>query len=175
VLLVLVMAGAVHVALPMLVFREALAAGEAGTIAAGERDALFFAGAWSPPEPAGNTTVRVALDEHVGMRVPLPRRADYWLTVRMDPAETADLNQQPRVTAFLNGGTIAQIRMRRDPARMGLYRIAVPKELVGRRISRLDLVASHTVPAAEAGPRFASLPASDRVAFRLWYVRVERR
>ena len=175
VLLVLVIAGAVHVTLPMLVVREALAAGEAATIAAGERDRLFFAGAWSPPEPAGNTTVRVALDERVAIRVPLPRRADYWLTVRMDPAETADLNQQPRVTAFLNGGTIAQIRMRRDPARMGLYRIAVPKELVGRRISRLDLVASHTVPAGEAGPRFASLPASDRVAFRLWYVRIERR
>lgn len=175
VLLVLVIAAAVHVTLPMLVFREALGAGEAATIAAGDRDGLFFAGAWSPPEPAGNTTVRVALDERVAMRVPLPRHTDYWLTVRMDPAETADPNQQPRVTAFLNGGTIAQIRMRRDPARMGLYRIPVPKELVGRRISRLDLVASHTVPAAEAGPRFASLPANDRVAFRLWYVRVERR
>jgi len=175
VLFVLLIAGVAHVTLPMLVVREALAAGEAATIAAGERDGLFFAGAWSPPEPAGNTTVRVALDERVAMRVPLPRRADYWLTVRMDPAETADMDQQPRVTAFINGGTIAQIRMRRDPARMGLYRIAVPKELVGRRISRLDLVASHTVPAGEAGPRFASLPVTDRVAFRLWYVRIERK
>jgi 4-amino-4-deoxy-L-arabinose transferase-like glycosyltransferase len=175
VLLLLVIAGAVHAILPALVFREALASGDPATIAAGERDGVFFAGAWSPPEPAGTTTVRAALDERVAVRVPLPMRADYWLTIRMDPAETEDPNQQPRVTAFLNGGTIAQIRMRRDPVRMGLYRIAVPKELVGRRISRLDLVASHTVPAREAGPRFASLSADSRVAFRLWYVRVERK
>ena len=60
----------------------------------------------------------------------------------------------------------------RDPARMGNYRLQVPKDAV-KPLSRLEILASHTVPASEAGVPFESLPRNAPVAFRLWYVRLE--
>jgi hypothetical protein len=91
----------------------------------------------------------------------------------MDPAETADLDRQPRVTVFVNRRPVTQLRMSRNPERMGTYRVRLPRELAGKDISKIEFVATHTVDASDAGPRFASLPGDTPVAFRLWYVRIE--
>jgi 4-amino-4-deoxy-L-arabinose transferase-like glycosyltransferase len=164
----------VYRALPVLVVREALAAAEPASLTAGGRDGGYFAGDWSEPRRQGSVTVRVAQAERVSLRVPLPRRtAAYRLTLRMDPAETADPGRQPRVAVFLNRRPLGQFHLRRDPQRMGTYRMQVPPELTGAPTNQLDLVASHTVPAAEAGPHYTWLPPEAPVAFRLWYVRLE--
>ena len=95
------------------------------------------------------------------------------LTLRLDPALTRDPARQPRVTVFFNRRQLAHLDLTRDPERMGSYRFTVPQEAVSRW-SRIDLLASHTVPARDAGEPFASLAPDTPVAFRLWYVRVER-
>ncbi len=157
--------------LPFLMYREALRSGEAVTISTDPRNAWLFDGAWSAPTGEGNVIVRVAEAQIVGIRLPMPE-SDYWMTLRLDPAETSDPALQPQVTVYLNRRPIAQLRLSRDPARVGSYRIRVPKDLT-RTLSRLDLVATHTVPAAESGIHFAGLPPQTSVAFRLWYVRLE--
>jgi hypothetical protein len=167
------LAAAAYLAAPFFVVREALAAGEAASITSGPRDWPFFAGGWSDPSGGGNVVVRTAVAERAAVRLPLPGTRAYRLTLRMDPAETADPALQPRVTVFLDGRTIGQVRFQRDPQRVGTYRMAIPAELSGRLAARLDLVASHTVPASEAGLHFAWLPPATPVAFRLWYVRLE--
>jgi hypothetical protein len=159
--------------LPFMVTRESLVDGDAVTIPTGGRDSAYFVSGWSSPQIGETVNVRAALGEIATVRLPLPGNKDYWLTLRMDPAETDDLSMQPRVSVFFNGQAVSQIRLGRDPARMGSYRLRIPHDLAGRTFNRLDLVASHTVAAHEAGPRFSWLPAETRVAFRLWYVRLE--
>lgn len=170
---VLVAGAAAYYVAPYFVVRETVAAGAPANIGGGERDAVFFRGRWSAPYGWGHVIVRAALDDRVALRIPLPERRDYWLTLRMDPAETADVAYTPSVTVFVDRRTIGQIHFKRDPQRVGAYRFLIPKELGGRLGSRLDLVASHTVPAVEAGPRFSDIDPGARVAFYLWYVRVE--
>jgi hypothetical protein len=159
--------------LPYLVVRESIAAGEAGMIRAGDRDAIFFDGAWSRPHGSGNVVVRAAMGDRVSLRMPLPKIAEYALTLRMDPAQPSESAYVPRVTVFLDGQTIGQVRFQPDPSRIGTYRMPVPKALSGRFTSRLDLVATHTVAASDAGSRFAWLDPRTPVAFYLRYVRVE--
>jgi dolichyl-phosphate-mannose-protein mannosyltransferase len=157
--------------LPMLVMRESLAAGEAVDVHAGERDSCFFTGEWSTPIGGGNVIVRVAEDPLVSVRLPLPP-ASYWMTLRMDPAETQDELREPRVTVFLNRKALGEIDLTRDPQRIGSYRMLVPASAV-KPLSRLDLLATHTVRAADAGRHFSSLKPDTPVAFRLWYVRLD--
>jgi hypothetical protein len=156
---------------PLPVAREALAAGDAVTIAAGVRDRCFFTGRWSDPIDYGNVVVRVAEAEVVSVRLPLTDEA-YAMTLRLDPALTADPARQPRLTVFLNKQRLADLELSREAGRMGSYRLQVPKEIV-RPMSRLDLMASHLVPARDAGSPFAAVPQDRPVAFRFWYVRLE--
>ncbi|MBD0324677.1 MAG: hypothetical protein ICV72_15025 [Aldersonia sp.] len=159
---------------PLAVFRETIAAGEAANIAAGDRDEAFFVNGWSPPRPPGTVIVRAALSDRASITVPVPRRmTSYRVTLRMDPAETADPVMQPRVTAYFNGRIATQLHLGRHEGRVGTYRFIVPPDMADWHIGRLDLVASHTVPAADAGLHFTWLPPTMPVAFRLWYVRVE--
>ena len=169
--IVVVMGAAAYSFAPLLMAREALAAGVAVSITAGERDGWFFEGNWSGPIDYGNVAVRVAQANLVDIRLPLADNA-YVLTLRMDPPLTADPVRQPKITVFLNRHQLAELTLVRDPARMGSYRIQVPRDIV-KPLSRLELLASHTVPAAEAGIPFESLPRDTPVAFRLWYVRLE--
>ena len=164
-----------YVTLPYFVIREALAAGDTVSVGVSNRDLLFFDSKWSDRSGSGNVVVRVAVADRVSIRLPLPRPTEHLLTLRMDPPQLADPAYQPKVTVFVDGHTIGHVRFDFDPQRMGAYRMTVPRELAGRSFSRLDLVASHTVPAAQAGPRFAWLPGETPVAFYLWYVRVEPR
>jgi 4-amino-4-deoxy-L-arabinose transferase-like glycosyltransferase len=157
---------------PFLVMWESLAAGDAVNVTAGDRDRLFFAGRWSEPMTAGAVTVRVAQAELVSLRLPMPEAA-YQLTLRLDPPLTADPSSQPTLTVFLNRKPLARLDMTRDPVRVGTYRIQVPKESVSA-VSRLDLLATHTIRAGDAGPPFEPLPPDSPTAFRLWYVRLEK-
>jgi hypothetical protein len=158
-------------AMPLLVADEVLRAGEAATITAGDRDSWTFQGSWSQPV-RGGVPFRIAQSTLSSLRVPVGGRSEFWLTLRIDPAETADLDRQPRVAVYLDRRLVAQLRLARDPGRIGSYRIRITDH-PDRMFSRLDLVASHTVPAREAGPHFASLDPAAPVAFRLWYVRVD--
>jgi hypothetical protein len=157
---------------PFLVMWESLAAGDAVSVIAGDRDRLFFAGRWSEPITTGAVTVRIAQAELVSLRLPLPE-ASYQLTLRLDPPLTDDPSRQPTLTVFLNRKPLARLDMTRDPARVGSYRIHIPQDSVSP-LSRLDLMATHTVPAGHAGPPFESLPPDSPAAFRLWYVRLEK-
>ena len=107
--------------------------------------------------------VRVAQADRVSMRIPLPRRVDYTLTLRMDGPALADPAYQPRVTVFVDKQTIGHVRFTDNPSRVGAYRMPIPRELAGKLFGRLDLVASHTVRAGQAGPRFAWLPGDTPV------------
>jgi hypothetical protein len=156
--------------MPLLVANQALRAGEGVTMTAGDRDAWVFGRGWSGPVRDG-VPFRVARATMASMRVPVGGRSDFWLTLRIDPAETADEERQPRVTVYLDRRAVAQLRLTRDPARMGSYRVRIGGH-PPRSFSRLDLVASHTVPAREAGRYFRRMPPDSPVAFRLWYVRV---
>ena len=166
------LAWAAYAAAPILIARESLAADGVVMITAGDRDERFLDGEWSAPIRQGNVTVRVAQAPLTGFDLPLDE-GDYTMTLRMDPPLTADPGRQPSVAVFLNRRPLAQIQLTRAPDRMGSYRIAIPREAV-QPWSRLDLLASHTVPAGEAGAPFAALPPESPVAFRLWYVRIQR-
>jgi 4-amino-4-deoxy-L-arabinose transferase-like glycosyltransferase len=161
-----------YVAGPFLVNWEALRAGEAITIPVEGRSAWFFSGAWSQPFGHEPVILRAAQAPLVALRLPMPRHRDYWMTLRLDPAETVDPERQPHVTVFFNRHPLARLRLTRSAGRVGTYRIRVSRELA-RPLSRLDLLASHTVPAGESGEHFSSLPPGTPVAFRLWYVRIE--
>jgi hypothetical protein len=169
-LLIVVLAVVWQRGVPLLAAGEALRSGEDVTLTAGDRDAWVFSDGWSPPV-LGGVPFRIARATVTAIRVPVADRSDFSLTLRMDPAETADEERQPRVTVFLDRRAIAQLRLTRDPLRMGSYRIRITGH-PPRAFSRLELVASHTVPAADAGLHFRTEPPDSPVAFRLWYVRV---
>ena len=72
----------VDTCLPMLVMREALAAGEAFNVQAGERDRCFFVGDWSDPIGGGNVFVRIAEEPFGQPAAAACAAASYWLTLR---------------------------------------------------------------------------------------------
>ncbi len=161
-----------YYALPLLIVREALAAADASTIEAGARERWFFSGAWSAPRRSGPVVVRVAKSTDTAVRFALSEPMPLWLTLKMDPPETADRTRQPSVTVFLNRERLGEIRLTRDPARMGAYRFEVPARMTRAGLNTVGLVSSHTVTAREGGRQFRWLPRDTPVAFRLWYVRL---
>ena len=158
--------------LPALVQREALAAGEAVDIMAGTRDEWAFSGPWSEARRRSIVT-RAALGSPVAIRVLVPRPGNYLLTLRMDPAETPASVIQPAVTVFLNKRRLSHVALTRTPGRMGAYRFTVGPDVVRRGWNEVELVATHTVRAGEAGAEFGWLPREQPVAFRFWYLRLE--
>ena len=163
----------IYVLLPFFVARESLQAGEVAMITAGARDTVFFDGGWSPPSGQNGVVLRVAEREHVSMRVPLPAAGSVLLTLRMDPAETADPMRQPAVKVFLNRQPVGSVALTRTPGRVGAYRFSIPAGSPRGLTNTVDLVSTHTVAASDAGVNFASLDTTTPVAFRLWYVRIE--
>lgn len=161
-----------YFAVPFAIAREALRAGDAATVVAGERDGVFLRGDWSAAWRSGAISSRAAQAELVSLRLP-GGRGPHVLTLRLDPPLTADLARQPRVTVFVNRRPLAQLDLTRDPARMGSYRLDVPADVI-REVNRVDLLASHTVPAGEAGSPFAHLRPETPVAFRMWYARLQK-
>lgn len=147
--------------LPFLVVRESLVANEDVTVAAGKRDGAFFVAGWSRLLTEGAVTARVSKGARSVVRLPLPRAADYNLTMRLDPfphptADAAD--RLPAVRVLVNDHLVATFDLRWNPERVGAYEIHVPRNVTTSGVNRLVVV-----PEAKPG-------GPDRV--RLWYVRI---
>ena len=147
--------------LPFLVVSEALAANESVTIEAGERDGAFFQEGWSSPRIEGAVTARLTRGDRSTVCFPLPRVAEYDLTIRLDPfprptTERAEL--LPAVRVFINDNLLATFGLQWNPERVGAYEIHVPRNVTKAGVNRL-VIAPELKP---GGP--------DRVRF--WYVRI---
>jgi hypothetical protein len=170
---VLLVAGA-YVSLPCLIARETVLAGEPAMVVAGPRDWCFFRGTWSAPYGSGrNVTLRAAGSERTNIRVPLPAGRPFQLTLRMDPADTADATRRPAVVVYLDRQRLGEIHWSVQPGRVGTYRFLLPAGFARTTMAELELVASGTVAARDAGPAFRALAGSTPVALCLWYVRIE--
>ena len=161
-------AGAAYMAMPWLVVREAIAAGDSTSVPAGGRDQVFYGAGWSAPH-RDSITVRVSIGDRATIRIPLPARRDYDLVLRMDPVqETAG----QRVTVLLNRQLVGRPALTWDPQRVGSYRVLLGERAVRAGINELTLIPESLTPARDAGPRFGWLDPDARIGIRLWYVRV---
>jgi hypothetical protein len=158
-----------YLAMPWFVFREVLARGHDLTVGAGPRDGTFFRRGWSPPHAEGMVTARVSLTDRAVVWIPLPARREYDVVLRFDPISP---ELQHRVLVLLNRHVIAQLGVGWDPQRVGAYRIQLPEQYVKAGANEIALVPDVLVPRASAGPRFAWVPAGDRLGLRVWYVRL---
>jgi hypothetical protein len=155
--------------LPFLVAREAIAAGESTTIGAGPRDAVFFRRGWLPARTDGNVTARVSDGARATLHVPLPSGRPYGLVFRLDPVTPSAPTQ---IAVLLNRRLVGHLDLRWDPERVGAYTLPLPAGLVGRGDNDLELVADAAIPAGDAEPRYAFLPPTRPIAFRLWHLRI---
>jgi hypothetical protein len=160
---------AVYLAMPWFVGRETLARGQDLMVGPGARDLTFFRRDWSPPQTEGIATVRVSLTERAVVWLPIPSVRAYEVVLRFDPVSP---ELQHRVSVLLNRQFIATVGLGYDAQRVGSYRIGLPKEHVRAGANELMLIPDVIVPRAAAGPRFAWVPAGDRLGVRLWYVRL---
>jgi Dolichyl-phosphate-mannose-protein mannosyltransferase len=166
-------AALVYLAMPVLIEREAMALGEPITIDSRARHGWFMVGDWSGPHTTGNVVTRAARELHVGVRVFLPAPMDYRLTLRLDPASAMAATTGQHIAVFVNRKPFGSLSLTFDPARIGAYRLQVPRDATVAGVNRIDLVASELVPASRAGREFRWLNGSDPVAFRFWYFRLE--
>jgi hypothetical protein len=169
VLSIAVLAQVAYARLPYFVHREALTHGEEVTIAAGDRDAVFYMKQWSPPHTEGAVTARVVLGERAAIALPLAEQRPYRLTLRMDPVTP----EAPRaVTVLLNGRLLRRLGLAWNPERVGTYTVDVEAYLVRPGSAVLQLVAESAIPARDAGPRYAWIAPETPVSLRVWYVRI---
>ena len=129
--------------------RESLRAGEAGIIAAGGRDLLFFGPGWSPPFRRGFVTVRQAVRGPAVVWLPLAGARDYRLTMRADPDPPAPGRM---LDVAVNGAPVTRLALDWDERRIGTYELLLPARLLRAGRNRLEL-----------GPS----------GFVLWYLRIE--
>ena len=154
---------------PVLIFREALLADRAAVIVAGPRDEPFFREGWSDRVRTGNVTTRAAQGELSVVEVPLPRAADYDLTVRLDPfpPPSGDEDDLPAVRIFFNDVLVSTVNLTWNPERVGSYDLEVRRALVEPGRNRLVFMVAHgSAPGATANAGGAAR------GFRLWYVLV---
>jgi hypothetical protein len=154
---------------PWLEFREALSAREAATIEFGERDTPFLSGGWSPPLRSGDRRVRYATAIRSTVRVPLPERRAYRLRLRLDPFE---LERRQRITVFVNAAPIGTILAGETAETDGAYELLMPVAAVREGTNRIELLATHVVPARILRSRAAGLKDDEAAAFRMWEVTV---
>ena len=108
--------------LPVLTFREVLLAGRGAVIEAGPRDGSFFREGWSDRVGTQNVTARVAQGERSIVDIPLPRSADYVVTVRLDPfPPPSDGTNLPSVFIFFNRVLLRKVALTWNPERVGSY------------------------------------------------------
>ena len=154
--------------LPYYASAESVRHGEEETIAAGERDGVFFASGWSQAMTNGNVTSRVVLGDRAIVRVPLPPGRAYRLTLRLDPA----CPDAPGGGIVLAGGqVVGRIGLGFNPSRVGSYEVYVPPQLA-RGNTKLQFVADGTVPAGRCGPLYAGFAPGTPISLRVWYVRI---
>jgi len=154
---------------PVLAVREALLANRTAVIAAGPRDASFFVEGWSGRVTTYNVTARVARSEPSIVDVPLPRRGDYEVTLRLDPfpPPSGDTEDLPSVRILLNGVLLRTIRLTWNPERVGSYDVVLKKALVRPGLNRIMFVGE----AGAAADATADVRRSPR-SYKLWYVLV---
>ena len=154
--------------LPVLAFRETLLANRRAVIAAGPRDGAFFREGWSDRVTTVNVTARVARGERSAIDIPLPRSADYVITVRLDPfpPPSDGAGDLPSVRVLFNGALLRTISLTWDPERVGSYDLVLRQPLVKPGLNRLVFAGDHAPSAAIAEQRQPS------PGFRLWYVLV---
>ena len=102
---------------PALVFREALRTNRDAEIASGTSDAAFFGRGWSSVVPSGPVRSRVATGQ-AEVSIPLPERADYPVTLRLDPFPRPlhdRAGQLPAVEVVLNGAAIGRLPIAMGP------------------------------------------------------------
>jgi len=108
------------------------------------------------------------------VEIPLPRVADYSMTVRLDPFPRPfeGTAHMPTVRVFLNRAFLCDLPLRWNPERVGSYDITLPRAAVkdGRNRLVLMLAPGPGANSPDGGPPQPGL--SDGAAFRLWYVRV---
>jgi hypothetical protein len=160
---------ALYVGMPWMVKREAIAAGEAVNVEAGERDRIFFRRGWSAPHPEGAVTVRVSQTGRAAVHFPLPAKRAYEIALRIDPVAPA---LQDRVTVLFNRQLLGRLRLSWDPERIGTYRLSLPAAWARAGDNEIELIQETMVSAAQAGPQFAWIDSSAQLGLRLWYLRV---
>lgn len=156
--------------LPVWTAREALSAGEAVTFGSVGRQRVFAAEGWSEPYIGGSVAARVARGPYSVLLVPLPRVADYDVTLRLDPfpAPRAALpSALPRVSVFANGTLVTRLDLSWNPERVGAFRFILPRSALSTGMNRIALVTERSMPRGTWEP---GLP--DASTFRFWYLRV---
>ncbi|HEX5473327.1 MAG TPA: glycosyltransferase family 39 protein [Vicinamibacterales bacterium] len=146
--------------LPVLAAREALRSDGAVTIVAGRGDSPFFGSEWRIDDGGGFAT-RVASGARAWIAVPLPERAIYEATLRVDPSTApvrAGESLDPIQVTF-NGRLLAPCQPNSQPDRIGTCRLELPAGAWRRRGNALML--GSTAP----HPR----------GFRVAYVHLQRR
>jgi len=164
-----VIAAVTYLSLPWFVASEAITHGEAVTIAAGERDRLFYRKGWSAPRTDGNVTARVSEAEQTAVHFPLTQKRPYDVILRLDPVQPA---AQQRLTVLFNRQLLGRLLLSWNPERVGSYRLSLPVEWVKPGGNEITLVPDVMVAAGSAGPGFAWLDPGMKVGVRVWYVRV---
>jgi 4-amino-4-deoxy-L-arabinose transferase-like glycosyltransferase len=156
-------------ALPVLTFREALLANRVAVIAAGPRDGSFFGAGWPGKVKTSNVTARVAADGPSIVDIPLPRPADYNVTVRLDPfpPPSGGAGDLPSVRILFNGILLRTVSLTWNPEKVGSYDLVLRQALVRSGPNRLMFMRDR---ASAAGATTGEGP-PDR-SFKLWYVLV---
>jgi hypothetical protein len=152
--------------------REALAAGAAVRLEAGDRDRLVFSGAWQAPRRLGRPVVRFSRGTAAQLDLPLAAGRSYAVTLRVDPFRFAGAPPQTLVVS-LNGERLAEAPLAWDARRIGSVTLMLPARLVRPGRNRLELRAAWSRRAGEVGGGFALLPDDWETAFLVWYVRLE--
>ena len=155
--------------LPVLTFREALLANRVAVIAAGPGDGSFFTEGWSGKVETGNVTARIARGERSIVDIPLPRSADYNVTVRLDPfpPPSDGAGDLPSVRILFNGVLLGTVTLTWNPERVGSYDLVLRQALVKPSHNRLMFVGDR---GSAAGATAGGGPPDRR--FKLWYVLV---
>lgn len=169
-LTVLALGGAVWAfAVPFLMVRESLSAGEPTAIVAGERDRWLFANGWSDLVVTENVRARFATKPLATVRLPLPEARPYRLVLRMDPLSYPAAAPQ-KVRVLINRNLLAVFELSWNPLRVGEYEVSLPRGLVRQGLNDVTLWSEVMVPIGRAGTAFPEIARDQPVGLRLWYV-----
>jgi hypothetical protein len=152
---------------PWFIVREAIAAGDAGTVTLGERDQVFLGEGWSQPTQGAVAMSRFAAREAV-LWVPLPRQQDYVLRLHLGELEG---HWGFGIAVALNLVPIGRVELPPN-TRDVTAELQVPVEQVRAGSNRIDLRAERGVRANVAGVSAPGLKADAEIACRVWSVTI---
>lgn len=157
--------------IPYLMARNALVRNEPAYLMAGRRDALVFGGGWSSLVTRGTVVARFSTERHTSLYVPLPRRRQYRVVLRMDPFHYDGAPDQ-HVKVSIGGLQVGEVTLAWNPDRVGTYEFLVPMSVTPSSRVRIDFQSEQLSPVARGGDAFPELPGHLPIAFKLWYVGV---